>query len=411
MTNTFHDQLLYLQDPACLDFEAVAEEIIPLPEGQFGVSLNRTYFYPTGGGQEHDTGTIGEAQVLEVVKDEALGRVIHTLDRAIPLGPVTAHINRERRLRHSQHHTAQHLISQCIVRIFDIDSISANINGYTPSTVDVAADSFTRRQLDQVEDLANQVVFENLPVKASFVTPEELAALPLRWPPKVTENIRIIEIAGFDYSACGGTHVTAAGTIGLVKLLKTEKVNDRLRIHFVAGHQALEHYRAAQEIVSGLAVQLNTHPQEFAPTIERMAEQLKAAQRELQTLRLARVADEARELAAAAGGDSGGRRVIVAAFDNRPVIELRALVEEFKKMTAITAVLATFDGQKVSLVTFCTPGSGSSARDLLTRLIQPLGGRGGGDAVIAQGGGAISQEQYHALIQSIYPLIQEMTLL
>src|SRR5512137_1411958 len=137
-------RLPYLEDPATLEFEAEVIEKLTLPGGRIGVILDRSYFYPTGGGQEHDTGILGNARVVDVYKDEASAepRLIHVIDEAIdgelPLGPVTGKIDAERRLRHMQHHTAQHLISQCFIRLFDIESISSNINGYSPSTLDLA---------------------------------------------------------------------------------------------------------------------------------------------------------------------------------------------------------------------------------------------------------------------------------
>src|SRR5512143_2691164 len=173
-------QLLYLEDSTILEFEANVMAHLTLTDGRNGVVLDRTYFYPTGGGQEHDTGWIGSAKVLEVIKDDDHSRLVHVVEGQVGLGAVTAHIDAERRLRHMQHHTAQHLLSQCFIHLFEIESISSNINGYTPSTLDLGVPTLTREQLDQIEDLANQIIYENRPVKTYFVTPEELQSLPLR---------------------------------------------------------------------------------------------------------------------------------------------------------------------------------------------------------------------------------------
>jgi len=403
--NTLINQLLYLQEPDTLDFETIVEAIHTLPDGRLAAQLSRSYFYPTGGGQEHDTGSLGEAAVLEVFKDETAGRILHVLDRPIPHGPARAHIHRERRLRHMQHHTAQHLLSQCFLRLFEIDSLSANINGYTPSTVDLAADILPRQQLDAAEDLANQIIFENRAVTSRFVTAEELRQLPMRWPPKVSENIRVVEIAGFDWSACGGTHVSATGMIGLVKIVKTERVNDKLRVHFVAGCQALEHYRTLYGVVNALAGQMNTHPQELPAAVARLNDQLKAAQRELDTLRLERLAAEAQRLAQAAEA-IGSVRLVAVSLGHRSAAELRALANEFKQMAGYVAVLACHDGQKASLAVACAPASGCNARELLTRLLTPLGGRGGGDAILAQGGGAMPYQALENLLASTAAVLE-----
>jgi alanyl-tRNA synthetase len=390
-----NSQLLYLDDVNTLNFEAIVRNKIILPDGRAGVILDRTYFYPTGGGQEHDTGTLGDVRVLEVLKDETQLEtvVIHVVDGELPVGPVTGKVDPERRLRHMQHHTAQHLLSQCFIRLFEIESISSNINGYTPSTLDLAIKTLNRDQLDQIEDLANRVIFESRPVRTYFVTPEQLRSLPLRKPPKVSEDIRIVEIEGYDYTPCGGTHCTSSGQIGIVKILKAERQSDLTRISFIAGLQALQYFREYQETVLGIAGQMSIHPQETYAGVQRLTEQLKSSQREVQTLRQELLGFEALELAEK-GEVYGSWSGVVAAFENRPGPELRILAEKLKSIPGLVAVLTSFDGQKLSLVVTCAEETGLAARDLLAKLLVPFGGRGGGDRQIAQGGGPTDIDQF-----------------
>src|SRR4030066_298575 len=230
-----NSQLLYQEDPTILEFEAMLVENLTLQDGRRGVVLDQSYFYPTGGGQEHDMGVIGSARVVDVYKDENNLRLIHVVEGEVGLGPVKARIDAERRLRHMQHHTAQHLLTQSILRQTGYETVSANINGYSPSTLDLVATQISKSDLDQAELLANQIIYEDRSVTTYFVSPEELHTIPLRRPPKVTENIRIVEIDSYDYSPCGGTHVQRTGSIGLVKVLKAERQNDKLRVYFIAG--------------------------------------------------------------------------------------------------------------------------------------------------------------------------------
>jgi alanyl-tRNA synthetase len=391
-------QLLYQQDPNKLEFEANVVEVITLPDGRKGVVLDQTYFYPTGGGQEHDTGTLDSARVVDVFKDEAHSRLVHVVDREVGLGPVKASIDAERRLRHMQHHTAQHLLTQCILRQTGFETVSANINGYSPSTLDIMATQISKSDLDQAEQMANQIIYENRGVKTYVVSPEELKSIPLRRPPKVTENIRIVEIDAYDYSPCGGTHVSRTGSIGLVKVVKAERQNDKMRIHFIAGIQAMEVFHNMYETLSGLANKMTIGWQDIPEVVSKQSEQLSDLQKELLAIRQAGVKFEARELV-----DTAELRadiyLVRVGFENRPVTELRLLGDELKKIAGMVAYLLSYDGQKVSLIVSCGEGTGKDARQLLTSQLVKIGGRGGGDARLAQGGGVASEEQYRTFFE------------
>jgi alanyl-tRNA synthetase len=395
-----NSQLLYQQDVTIHEFEAIVVERFILPDGRIGVILDRTYFYPTGGGQEHDSGEIGGSRVVDVFKDEANSRLVHVVEGEVGLGPVKARIDAERRLRHMQHHTAQHLLTQCILRQTGYETVSANINGNSPSTLDIVATQISKADLDQAELMANQIIYEDRQVKTYFVTPTELQSIPLRRPPKVTENIRIVEIDGYDYSPCGGTHVLRTGSIGQVKVLKTEKQNDKLRVHFIAGLQASEVFHQMYDALIGLANKMTISWQDIPEVVSKQIEQLGMLQKELQSIRQASVKYEAHELVIEAE-DLAGVKLVRASFVNRPVPELRLIAEEFKKMAGVVAYLTSYDGQKLSLIVTCGEGSGKDARQLITRQLTLINGRGGGDARLAQGGGVVTEEQNRIFLQQV----------
>jgi alanyl-tRNA synthetase len=399
-------QLLYQQDVTVLEFEAQVVEIFPLHDNRMGVVLDRTYFYPTGGGQEHDTGMIGTAKVVDVYKADENSHLIHVVEGQVSPGQVHAHIDAERRLRNMQHHTAQHLLTQCILRQTGYETVSANINGYSPSTLDIIAPQVDKDALDQAEHMANGIIYEDRPVKTYFVTPDELQAIPLRRPPKVNENIRIVEIDGFDYSPCGGTHVLHTGSIGLLKVLKTEKVNDRQRIYFSAGLQAMDMFHEMYDVITGMAIQLSTAWQDIPAVLSKQADQLGAAQKELQVLHQAGIKYEAAELVSHAELQDGSK-VVQAVFEARPVPELRLLADELKKYAEVIAYLASYDGQKVSLVVSCGEKSSQDAKSLLIAVLSQINGRGGGDARLAQGGGAATAEQFRAMLSNYFTQLDD----
>jgi alanyl-tRNA synthetase len=393
-------QMLYQQDVTRLEFESEVVDIVNLSGSRMGVVLSQTYFYPTGGGQEHDTGQIDTARVVDVYKDEERSRTVHVVEGIVPHGNVKAKIDSDRRLRHMQHHTAQHLLTQCILRKAGYETVSANINGYSPSTLDIVATQIDTHDLDRAEQMANQVIYDNVAVKTYFVSPAELQAIPLRRPPKVIENIRIVEIDGFDYSPCVGTHVLRTCSIGLVKVLKTEKVNDKLRVHFIAGLQAMQLFHEMYAATTGLANQMSTAWQDIPAVVSKQAEQLSEAQKNLQALRLSGIRYEAAELVSKAEVING-KSVVRAVFKARPAAELRMLGDELKKAGELIAYLAAYDGQKAALVVTCGEKSGNDARMLLNIMLDQINGRGGGDAHLAQGGGSASPDQFRSMMSNI----------
>jgi len=393
-------QFLYLKDPLTLEFETEVRERLDLPNGNLGVILTNTYFYPTGGGQEHDTGFLGNACVVDVFKSEDGESVIHVLDREADEGVLHAIIDRERRIRHMQHHTAQHLLSGCFQQIFDLETLSSGIHGYDPTTIDLPDTELSRADLDRIEEMANQIGYENRIVKSYFVSAEKIEAVPLRRPPKVEGVIRIVEIEGFDYSACGGSHCPQTGMIGAIKIIRTERINQKLRIHFVAGLQAMDYFSQYQEIATTLAAEMSTHPLEVVDLVRRQIAQLQDSQKELEKLRLAYSVFEAQDLIAQAD-PQGTIRLVSQTYENRPANELRTIGNVLKAEPDLVALLATYDGEKLVLLVTCGEHTGLQARQLLNQQLAFINGRGGGDDSIAQGGGIASPEQFAAIFTDI----------
>jgi alanyl-tRNA synthetase len=391
-------QYRYFGDPLCFQFETDVRERRTLPDGRTAVILEETYFYPTGGGQEHDTGVLGEARVIDVIRDEETQDVLHVVDRDVPLGPVSAAIDRERRLRHMQHHTAQHLLSGCFDRLLGLDTLSSHISGDTPASIDFPDVELTDAQIVEVEDLAHEIIFQDRAVKTYFVPHADIETVPLRLPPKVGAEVRVVEIEDFDYSACGATHLPRAGMIGMLKFVKTERQNQKRRIYFVAGYQALDVLRDYHHTVTALAESLSVGPQDLAETVARQTDELKAAQKEAESLRLTLLGYEAGDLAAQAE-TVGPYRVVKAKFEGRLVEEIQSLAKEFLGMEAVIALLVGRTEEKFTLVAVCSQGVDLSAREILQAHMEGLRGGGGGSDDLAQGGGTISEEQFETIFE------------
>lgn len=389
-------QPAYWVEPLTWEFEARVTQKTSLGNGQFEVTLEKSYFYPTGGGQPHDTGTLAEARVIEVFRAED-GAVVHRVEGDVSGNLVTARIDRNRRLGHMQHHSAQHIVSRALEYLLGLETLSARISADSPSTIDVPDLEVSGSDLGQVERLANQLVFENRPIKTYFITEDQLETVPLRRPPKVSGQIRVVEVEAFDYSACGGTHCLYTGMMGLIKIVKTERKNKKLRLHFVAGQQALTYFQHYQEVVTNLCQQLNTRPEEVVSLVNRLMAQLAVAEREIRSLQAEVLSFEAQQLNAQAE-PIGAVRLVTKLYSNRSMSELRELAKQLPAPDNLVAVLGGTEGQKLTLVISCAAGTGISARELLAHYLAQIEDQGSGDARLAQGGGNATPEQVAQLL-------------
>lgn len=380
---------LYFDDPLATEFTAEVTETRTLADGRFGVILPATFFYPTSGGQEYDTGTIGLAHVVDVFADA--DEIVHVLDREIAVGTYPAKIDWERRFRHTQHHTGQHIFSAAFVAAFGAATLSSHISGEAPSTIDFDVNTLSADDIARVEQFANQAVFENRAVTTYDV--DDAESVPFRRPPKVSGRIRVVEVDGFDYSACGGTHCLHTGMVGLLKIVRTERINHKIRIHFVAGWQALEFLQQVQRISQTVAAELDTGVEGLSEALSHLQGQLKEAQAELTPLRKLAMDVEVEKMVQLAEKVDDATWLVAQTFENRSPAELRTLALRLRDYPGMVAVLVSFDGEKLSLVASCAADTGLSANDLLQKHLTPFKGRGGGDKSIAQGGGEVDKEK------------------
>ena len=239
---------LYYDNPELQEFESVVENVLhpSAEQPRPGVILRETAFYPTSGGQAHDTGwlTLGASdrfRVTEVAERED-GRIVHYLEAPVRAAAGTAVrgiIDAERRRDHMQQHSGQHVLSAAFVELYQMPTVSFHM-GDDYCSIDLATPALNAEQAARAEQRANQIVFENRAVQMRYVARAEAEKLGLRkLPPAERDELRLIEVTGFDLSACGGTHVGATGQIGAILLRKIEKVRQGMRVEFVCGGRAV----------------------------------------------------------------------------------------------------------------------------------------------------------------------------
>jgi alanyl-tRNA synthetase len=374
---------IYYSEPWCREFDARVTDACPR-DARTSVYLDRTAFYPTSGGQPHDMGTLGGVPLVEVL-DEDDGRVAHVVDGALAVGQaVHGAIAWPRRFDHMQQHTGQHLLSAAFDRLFEVRTESFHL-GSDVSTIDLAR-AVSAGEVAAAETLSNQVVWEDRPVGIRFVTDEEASRLPFRKPPVKEGRIRVIEIEEFDLSACGGTHVSRTGEVGIVGVRSWEKYKGGMRVEFVCGGRALDAYRTFRDAVTGSIRALSVLPGELADGIAKLQTANKDAQREIKTLRERLGAFDGRALADGAE-TIGGLKVVVAAVDGYDAATIKPVVVAASSQPGGVAVLFSTGSPRVVAAARDASAAHVDCGALVRALTERFGGKGGGRPELAQGGG------------------------
>ena len=389
---------LYYRDPYLRTFDATVEKVERRGD-RWSVALDRTAFYPTTGGQPFDTGTLGGVRVVDVV-DEDDGTVTHVVEQAgvghvsdTPTAPVShthltpgqrvhGEIDWPRRFDHMQQHTGQHVLSAAILGVCRARTVSFHL-GAAVSTIDLERE-LSPAEIAAAETEANRVVWEDRPVTIRFVSAEEAVALPLRKEPVRGGTLRLIDVEGFDLSACGGTHVARSGAIGIIAVASWERFKGGQRLEFLCGGRALGRWRSLRDTVASSVRLLSVLPEEIPATVERMQGDARDQKRTSAALQVELARFRAGELAGTAESINGRATV------------LRAIDADANGLKALATAIAASSGYVVVLVSTTRPAlvvaarssdAAVSAQQIIATLTGKFGGRGGGKPELAQAGG------------------------
>lgn len=378
---------LYYTDSHLTDFEARVTGVTERVSGWVAVTLDRTAFYPTGGGQPSDTGTLNETRVVECVESEAEG-VLHVLQgRGLEVGArVVGRVDWPRRLDHLQQHTGQHILSQAFINLFNAETRGFRmLEQY--SEIDVALDAPTEEKIEAAVELANRIIWEDRAVNIRQVTKEEAASLPLRKDSAREGELRLIEIEGFDLTPCGGTHAQRTGEVGLIAVRSFERAKGLARIDFVAGGRALADYRRANRTARSVASMFSAGRDDAAAAVARMLAENKQLTRRISSLEEITARVEAEELLNDAFALGDGTRLCTRVFEDRDAESLKKLAQAIISHPATITLLGSRDQDAARLVFARSAEARGDMNALMREACQMLDGRGGGKSDMAQGGG------------------------
>lgn len=364
---------LYYERPYVKQFDAEVTGCIPDKDGKYLVRLSRTAFYPEGGGQPADTGTLGEARVLDV-RERAEG-IVHITDRPlIENSLVTGILDWERRFSHMQNHSGEHLFSGVVHKYYGFDNVGFHM-GKDEVTVDFNG-ILTLEQAEEVEAEVNELIWQNIPVLETYPSKEELNELNYRSKKELSGQVRIIEFPGADVCACCGTHVMTAGEIGILKVTGLMRYKGGVRISLLCGREALLDYRRKLKAVQGISVLLSAKPDSVLESVTKLKED--GAKKDGDLSRLIR------ELFAykTAQYPASGNPLLVFEEHLLPaqLRQFTTMLYEEKK-GCVVLVCSGEDG----LFQYAAGSSESDMREFSRRLNEKLNGRGGGNALLAQG--------------------------
>jgi alanyl-tRNA synthetase len=382
-------ELLYHDDPHRFTFDARVLSCRQGPKGWETV-IDRTAFYPGGGGQPADRGTLGGRNV--VAMEERGDEVVHVLDGETAGADVHGEVDAARRLDFMAQHTGQHLLSQCLLEAGDLATVSVHFGDET-TTIEVAAQSVPDAVLADAERRANAIVRENRAVRTRELDREEALRLPLRRRPPEGERLRIVEIEGCDWAACGGVHVASTGAIALVKIAGVERIRGRVRIHALMGDRALADYGAKLALAQALGRLLTCGERDILKRVGDLVASERDHARELRQVRVSQAGPAAAEALAAGRalppGPGGAARMFVSRiFDRFGDEPMKAFVDAVLASPGgvVAAVDRSPDGFR--WIVAHSLGTGPDLSAVMKPVIAALGLRGGGRSGFVQGAGA-----------------------
>ena len=351
------------------------------------IRLNQSAFYPTSGGQPYDMGTLGSEAVQDVFVDEA-GEVWHAVRPETPLqagDAVHGEIDWARRFDHMQQHAGEHLLAGMVYRQLGGTTIGLHL-GVEDSTIDVTLPDgrtcLTEAEISVLEDEVNLHIQEDLPIRCWFPAPEELTSLPLRKAPTVTEHVRVVAMGEVEMVACGGTHPSSTGQIGLLKILDAKPARGKVRLRFVCGMRAFRDYRAAKSSAEQAAYLLSTSLDHLPASVQALKDELASLRRELAEARRQQALAQVQALCDQAEPLPDGARFVAASLGKVTPESLREAASCLIERPRTLALLAAERPDGTCLLLFAR--SADLTADM-GALLRACGAKGGGKPDFAQG--------------------------
>jgi len=379
---------LYLENPYQVEFEAKVAEKVAW-EQKPALILDQTCFYPESGGQPSDKGMINGIEVIKVLEDEA--RIIHLLAEDISSAKVTGKVAWQTRFDHMQQHSGQHILSQSFHELLGAETLAFHL-GEAISTLEMDLRKISEEEVENIERRANEIVFEDREIKCYFIPEEKIESVPLRRPPKKKGLIRVVEVSDFDFSACGGTHVRRTGEIGLIKIIRLERIRNNIRFEFICGRRALEDYLRKNRILRELSTRFTVNEGEILYSVEKLSSDLKSQQRNRKKMQEKIAQYEAQEIMQEAEG-----KVIKEVFVDKTPEEVRFLVLSIIRKGDFVVLFGLKGEERGHLILACSENLDIDMREIVPLVSPLIKGKGGGSSSLVEVAGEEKENLEQAL--------------
>ena len=393
---------LYYQNQYIRSFTASLQKSEKDEQGRFYAVLDQTAFYPTGGGQPYDAGTINNVKVIDV--EEVVGEIRHYIEKPmVEKNECVCEIDWDRRFDHMQQHSGQHILSAAFDHLFGYKTVSFHL-GKEICTIDIETTNLTEEEALQAEKIANSIILDNRPIEAKWVTENELESYSLRKELSVSENIRLVIIPDFDYNGCGGTHPKSTGEVSSIKILHWEKQKKNIRVYFVCGNRVIQQFHEKHKIIQGLMTILSAPQEKLVEAANRVLENSKELDKTIAELKMKLLELEANQLINGAK-EFNKHKLVKVIFTNRSMAELQQLGKTIVANTDnIVVLLINEQDNKIQLVCARSKDVKINMNNAIKQILPMINGKGGGSDSVAQGGGdqtMASEELMNELCKAI----------
>ncbi|WP_425446146.1 alanyl-tRNA editing protein [Dethiothermospora halolimnae] len=372
-------------------------------DNNYHIILDRTIFYPhLSGGQPKDTGTINGVKVKDVYEEG--DNIVHVLSKDIGDKKVNLSIDWNTRFDHMQQHTGQHILSSAFNKLYGASTVGFHL-GSSFVYIDIELPTLNNNEIKKVERFANEIIFSNFDIKTYIINKFDIDKFPLRKPPSVDNNIRIVEINDIDFSPCSGTHHRGTGEVGLIKIRRWEKYKGNVRVEFVCGNRALNDYYWKNNQINAISNLLSIKDNKSLDAVNRIYNENKQLLKQIKNYK-EKIQNHKVDNFLTNAPIHNNIKIVYHIFDNKNFNDIRIILSKILNQDCSIVVFGNKQHDKCQIIMGRSDNIDLDMTEIFNSIADIIDGNGGGNEKIIQGGGS-KPENISQCIKKALSLIGE----